>query len=143
MKPVGRITIKHIRELEKAGVDKLEVTKEYLVGKVLAHDIIDESTGEVLVEANSELTDEVIEKIVDAEVKECRVLYTNDLDRGAYVSNTLRIDATRTELEAQVEIYRMMRPGEPPTKDATQALFKNLFLHRRALRSFRSRPHEV
>ena len=122
-----RITIKHIRELEKAGVDKLEVTQEYLVGKVLAHDIIDESTGEVVFEANEELTDEVIQKLIELEVSECRLLYTNDLDRGAYISNTLRIDSTRTELEAQVEIYRMMRPGEPPTKDATQTLFKNLF----------------
>ena len=122
-----RITIKHIRELEKAGIDKLEVTNEYLIGKVLAHDIIDESTGEVVIEANEELTEEVLEKLVDLKVSECRLLYTNDLDRGAYISNTLRIDSTRTELEAQVEIYRMMRPGEPPTKDATQTLFKNLF----------------
>ena len=122
-----RITMKHIRQLEKAGVNKLEVGADYLIGKVLAHDIIDESTGEVLIESNTELNEETIEKIIDSGVKTCRLLYTNDLDRGPYISNTLRIDATRTELEAQVEIYRMMRPGEPPTKDATQALFKNLF----------------
>ncbi|MEM7433094.1 MAG: DNA-directed RNA polymerase subunit beta [Pseudomonadota bacterium] len=122
-----RITIKHIRELEKAGIKKLEVTPDYLVGKILAHDIVDESTGEVMLNVNDELTDENIAQLIDSGIKECRVLYTNDLDRGAYVSNTLRIDSTKTELEAQVEIYRMMRPGEPPTKDATQALFKNLF----------------
>ncbi len=122
-----RITMKHIRDLTKAGVEKLEVTQEYLMGKVLAHDIIDESTGEVVFNANDEITEEVLQKIIDLGVASCRVLYTNDLDRGAYISNTLRIDASRTDIEAQVEIYRMMRPGEPPTKDATQALFKNLF----------------
>ncbi len=122
-----RITFKHIRDLEKAGVKKLEVTNEYLIGKVLAHDVVDKSTGEVVINGNDELTEESIQQILDLGIKSCRVLYTNDLDRGAYISNTLRIDSSRTELEAQVEIYRMMRPGEPPTKDATQTLFKNLF----------------
>ena len=56
-----------------------------------------------------------------------QTLYTNDLDRGPYISDTLRIDPTTTELEAQVEIYRMMRPGEPPTKEAAENLFNNLF----------------
>ena len=122
-----RVTIKHVRDLEKAGVDKLEVTHDYMIGKVLAHDVIDESTGELLLNANDELNAEDIEKLIDCGIESCRLLYTNDLDRGAYISNTLRIDSTRTALEAQVEIYRMMRPGEPPTKDAAQTLFKNLF----------------
>jgi len=122
-----RITARHIRELEKAGIETLEVPTEYILGKVLAHNIIDESTGEVVIEANSELTEELLEKLDELKIKKFQTLFTNDLDHGPYVSTTLAIDATRNELEAQVEIYRMMRPGEPPTKEAAQNLFQNLF----------------
>jgi len=122
-----RITARHIRQMEKIGLDKLEVPDEYLVGKVLAHDIVDRSTGEVLAEANAELTEELVQQLRDAGVKAFDVLFINDLDQGPYVSNTLRIDPTRTQLEALVEIYRMMRPGEPPTKEAAENLFANLF----------------
>ncbi len=122
-----RITARHIRELDKAGVKTLDVPAEYMIGKVLAHDIVDQSTGEVAIEANAELTEEVLEKLDELKVKEFQTLFTNDLDHGPYISNTLRIDPSRNELEAQVEIYRMMRPGEPPTKEAAQTLFQNLF----------------
>ena len=122
-----RITARHIRELEKAGVDRLEVPDEYLVGKVLAHDIIDPETGELLAQANDELTPELVEAFKEKGVKELKTLFTNDLDHGPYISETLRLDPTSTQLEAQVEIYRMMRPGEPPTKEAAQNLFHNLF----------------
>jgi DNA-directed RNA polymerase subunit beta len=122
-----RITARHIRELDKAGVKTLDVPAEYMIGKVLAHDIIDQSTGEVAIEANAELSEEVLEKLDELKVKEFQTLFTNDLDHGPYISNTLRIDPSRNELEAQVEIYRMMRPGEPPTKEAAQTLFQNLF----------------
>jgi DNA-directed RNA polymerase subunit beta len=122
-----RITARHIRELDKASVKNLEVPAEYLVGKVLAHDVVDESTGEVVIEANSELTDELLEKMDELKVKEFKTLFTNDLDQGPYISTTLNVDPSRNELEAQVEIYRMMRPGEPPTKEAAQTLFQNLF----------------
>ena len=122
-----RISVKHVRQLESANIKKLEVPTEYLVGKVLFHDIADPATGELMAEANAELTAELVEQIQDAGVKKLEVLYVNDLDRGPYISNTLRIDPTKTQLEAQVEIYRMMRPGEPPTKEAAQNLFNNLF----------------
>ncbi len=122
-----RITAKHIRELEKSKVKKLEIDQEYLVGKILAHDVANPETGELICEANTELTDELIQQLLDSSIKSCELLYTNDLDRGAHMSNTLTIDPTRTQLEAQVEIYRMMRPGEPPTKEAAQNLFNNLF----------------
>jgi len=122
-----RVTARHIRELDKASVKNLEVPAEYLVGKVLAHDIVDESTGEVVIEANSELTEELLEKMDELKVKEFKTLFTNDLDQGPYISTTLNVDPSRNELEAQVEIYRMMRPGEPPTKEAAQTLFQNLF----------------
>jgi DNA-directed RNA polymerase subunit beta len=122
-----RVTARHIRELDKASVKNLEVPAEYLIGKVLAHDIIDESTGEVVIEANSELTEDLLEKMDELKVKEFDTLFTNDLDHGPYISTTLNIDPSHNELEAQVEIYRMMRPGEPPTKEAAQTLFQNLF----------------
>ena len=122
-----RVTARHIRDLEKANVKKLEVPVEYLVGKMLSKSLVNTETGEVIANANDELTEELIEAIRAAGVKEITTLYINDLDRGPYISNTLRIDPTTTQLEAQVEIYRMMRPGEPPTKDAAQNLFHNLF----------------
>jgi len=124
-----RITARHVKDMEKSTVSKLEVPKEYLEGKILAHDIIDGDTGEVLAAANDELTDEVITMLIESGVEGIQVLYVNDLDEGPYISNTLRIDPSSTQLEALVEIYRMMRPGEPPTKDAAENLFNNLFFN--------------
>ena len=122
-----RITARHIKELEKAGVNKLEVPREYLVGKTLAHNVVDVETGELLASANDEITEEVVEALIEKGVKDIQTLFTNDLDHGPYISDTLRIDPTSNALEAMVEIYRMMRPGEPPTKEAAQNLFHNLF----------------
>jgi len=122
-----RITARHIRELDKAGIKTLEVPEQYLVGKALAHTVVNTETGEIVASANDEITEEMIAAFREAGSKEIHTLYTNDLDRGPYISNTLRIDPTTSQLEAQVEIYRMMRPGEPPTKDAAQNLFNNLF----------------
>ena len=122
-----RITARHIKQLEQAGVKKLDVPREYLIGKVLAHNLVDTETGELLANANEEITEELLETILDKGVKQFHTLFTNDLDHGPYVSTTLNIDPTANELEAQVEIYRMMRPGEPPTKEAAQNLFNNLF----------------
>ncbi len=122
-----RVTARHIREMEKAGLTQLEVPEEYMVGKIIAHDVVDTSSGELLAEANAELTAELVEKFREAKIEKVETLYVNDLDRGPYISNTLRIDPTKTQLEALVEIYRMMRPGEPPTKEAAEALFHNLF----------------
>ena len=124
-----RITMRHVRELQQAKVKHLEVPIEYLEGKVLAHDVVDESTGEVLASANEELTRQSVDKLVAAGVKKIETLFVNDLDRGAFISNTLRIDPTSSKLEALVEIYRMMRPGEPPTKEAAENLFQNLFFN--------------
>jgi DNA-directed RNA polymerase subunit beta len=122
-----RITAKHIRDLEAAGIDKLDVDKEYLIGKTLAHNIVDTDTGELIANANDEITEELMNTLFEKGVKEIRTLFTNDLDHGPYISDTLRTDPTSNALEAMVEIYRMMRPGEPPTKDAAQNLFHNLF----------------
>ncbi|OOG21813.1 DNA-directed RNA polymerase subunit beta [Thioalkalivibrio denitrificans] len=122
-----RITARHVRELEAAKIKSITVPSEYLVGKVLAHNIIDTDSGEVVANANDEITEDLLKKIRAAGIKEFRTLYTNDLDHGPYISTTLTIDPTRSQLEAQVEIYRMMRPGEPPTKEAAENLFNNLF----------------
>ena len=122
-----RITAKHIRQLEKSGLNKLVVPENYMNGKILAHDVVDPVTGELLASANAEITDGLLDKFRDNDVTKFRVLYTNDLDRGPFISNTLNIDTTTSPLEAQIEIYRMMRPGEPPTKEAAENLFSNLF----------------
>ena len=122
-----RITARHIKELERSGIQRLEVPREYLEGKIIAHDIPDPETGEVVAQANDEITPELLEALEARAIESIDTLWVNELDRGPYISNTLRIDTTRTQFEAQVEIYRMMRPGEPPTKEATQSLFQNLF----------------
>ncbi|GAA0909926.1 DNA-directed RNA polymerase subunit beta [Luteibacter anthropi] len=122
-----RITARHVRQLASEKITSLEVPADYPVGRIVAIDMIDKDTGEVIAAANDELTLEHLEHFRKAGIETVPTLYVNDLDRGAYISNTLRIDNTRTQLEALVEIYRMMRPGEPPTKDAAQNLFFNLF----------------
>ncbi|WP_369600936.1 DNA-directed RNA polymerase subunit beta [Hahella sp. SMD15-11] len=122
-----RITARHIRQAEKLGMTELEVPLTYLYGKVLAHNVVDPQTGEILFECNTEITEDVVSKLQEAGITEIETLYTNDLDCGPFISDTLRIDPTRTQLEALVEIYRMMRPGEPPTKESAENLFNNLF----------------
>ena len=122
-----RVTVRHIKELEKAGIHKIEIPNEYVIGKAIAKDIIDQETGEVLIEANAEVTEELIAKMQESEVTSFGTLFTNDLDCGPYISDTLRIDPSTNGLEALIEIYRMMRPGEPPTKDSAETLFENLF----------------
>ncbi|EKD75288.1 MAG: hypothetical protein ACD_44C00182G0002 [uncultured bacterium] len=122
-----RISMRYIRLIEKAGIHKLEVPHDYVMGKSLANPVIDQSTGEMLAEANTEITADLLSKIQKAGIKTFQTIYTNDLDCGPYISDTLKIDSTRNDYEALVEIYRVMRPGEPPTREAAEALFKNLF----------------
>ncbi|BBL76576.1 DNA-directed RNA polymerase subunit beta [Methylomagnum ishizawai] len=122
-----RITARHIRQMEKAGTKQLEVPREYLHGKILAQNIVAPATGEVVARVNDELTDDMLSRIMASGVASIDTLFVNDLDRGPYISNAMRIDATESQLDALVEIYRMMRPGEPPAKEAAQVLFDNLF----------------
>ncbi|MGY2460700.1 DNA-directed RNA polymerase subunit beta [Vreelandella sulfidaeris] len=122
-----RITQKHIRQLEKAGLERLDVPMEYLFGKTLAKDQIDAKTGELICPCNTEITPEVLERMAQGGITLVETLYTNDLDCGSFISDTLKLDATNSALEALVEIYRMMRPGEPPTKESAETLFNNLF----------------
>ncbi|MFI4956212.1 MAG: DNA-directed RNA polymerase subunit beta [Gammaproteobacteria bacterium] len=122
-----RFTSRHIKQIEKAGITTLEVPFDALLEKSLAKTVVDTESGEVIAEANTEITADLIKKLQTANVKSVDILDTNDLDRGPYISDTLRVDTCKTSLEALVEIYRMMRPGEPPTKDAAEALFHSLF----------------
>jgi DNA-directed RNA polymerase subunit beta len=122
-----RITVKHVREMEQAGLKKVVVDEEFLAGRVLAHNVVDTETGEIIGNANDEITEELLAKLVESGVKEIKTLYVNELDQGAYISQTLRSDETADQLAAQVAIYRMMRPGEPPTEEAVKTLFNGLF----------------
>lgn len=122
-----RITARHIKQMEKAQMVDLIVPRDYLVGKTLAKNIIDTATGEFIAQANDEVTEELLDVMANNGILNIDMIYTNDLDHGSYISDTIKVDPTTSQLEALVEIYRMMRPGEPPTKEAAEALFKNLF----------------
>jgi DNA-directed RNA polymerase subunit beta len=122
-----RVNAKHVRDIESAGIKHISVPEDYLLGRVLATNIIDTDTGEVIANANDELTEELIGHLRDSKVANIQTLYTNDLDQGAYISQTLRADDTADQMSARIAIYRMMRPGEPPTEDSVEALFNGLF----------------
>ena len=122
-----RITAKHIRDLAEANTKKITVPEDFVVGRAVAHNIVDPETGEILANANEEITDSLLLKLQEAGVETLKTLYINDLDRGPYISSTLRADETADQWAARVAVYRMMRPGEPPTEDAVEALFNGLF----------------
>jgi DNA-directed RNA polymerase subunit beta len=122
-----RINAKHIRDLENAKTKFISVPEDYLLGRVLAKNVVDAETGEVIANANEEVAEMLLEKLREAKVKSIQTLYTNDLDQGPYISQTLRIDETTDRTAARIAIYRMMRPGEPPTEEAVEALFNRLF----------------
>src|SRR5476651_1793941 len=122
-----RINAKHVRDIESNGIKHISVPEDYLLGRVIAKNIVDPETGEVVASANEELTEDLLGRLREAGISEIQTLYTNDLDQGAYISQTLRIDDTADQMAARVAIYRMMRPGEPPTEDSVEALFNGLF----------------
>ena len=124
-----RITARHIKELTNSKASEITLSDEFLIGKVLSKDIFDSETGEVLLASNTEISEEILEILKENKISEIKCLYINELDKGPYISNTLRVDPTSNRLEALVEIYRMMRPGEPPTKDSAETLFSNLFFN--------------
>ena len=122
-----RITSRHIRQMETAKLTELKLNNDFLFGASLAADIFNKETGEIMFACNSEITEELVAEFFEKEVTSFQTIHTNDLDCGPFVSHTLRIDSTTSKLEAMVEIYRMMRPGEPPTKESAENLFSNLF----------------
>jgi len=128
--PTGRrITALHVKKLKAAELKVLPVPDEVLIGRILAHGLIDKETGEVLANGNEEITEELLVKIRENGIRSLKTIYTNELDCGPFISNSLALDPTTNALEAMVEIYRMMRPGEPPTKDSAENLFQNLFFN--------------
>src|SRR5512145_2297936 len=122
-----RITVKHIRDMESAGLKKINAPDDFLLGRTLAHTVISGDTGEIIANANDEITETLLARLREAKIGKINTLFTNDLDQGPYVSQTLRADETADMQAARVAIYRMMRPGEPPTEDAVEALFNGLF----------------
>ena len=124
-----RITAKHIRDIQTSGLTRVEVPADMLVGRVLAKNVVNPETGELLVRANDEITEELLAKLDICDVRQVDVLYTNELDQGAFISQTMRSDDIQDQLQAKVAIYRMMRPGEPPTEEAVEALFQRLFFN--------------
>lgn len=122
-----RITSRHIRHLEDDKIKSIKVPIEYIIGKVLSKNYFNENTGELICAANTEISLEILTCLRQSGYKVIETLFTNDLDHGAYISETLRTDSTNDRLSALVEIYRMMRPGEPPTREAAENLFENLF----------------
>ena len=122
-----RITAKHIRELDAANIHQIAVPEDFIIGRVVAQNVIDRETGEILANANDEITETLLATLIDAGVDQLQTLYINDLDRGAFISQTLRSDEISSKQAARVAIYRMMRPGEPPTEDAVENLFNGLF----------------
>lgn len=123
----SRITARTIKQMNEAGLKNIEVPPQYLLGKTVAKPIVDTSTGELIALPNEILTLEKIEKLVALGKIDFDILYIDELLNGPYISDTLNLDSTTTQLEAQIEIYRMMRPGEPPTKESSEALFNSLF----------------
>jgi len=121
-----RITVKHIRDMDAAGIKKIDAPDEYLLGRTLAHNVVS-ADGEIIANANDEITETLLAQLRESKISKINTLFTNDLDQGAYVSQTLRIDETADLNAARIAIYRMMRPGEPPTEDAVEALFNGLF----------------
>ena len=122
-----RITQRHVREMQEAHMTKIAVPQDYVIGRMLAHNVVDKDSGEVIANANDEITEELLEKLAEADVGKVQTIYTNDLDQGPFISQTLRIDETADQMAAMVAIYRMMRPGEPPTEDSVKTLFNGLF----------------
>lgn len=122
-----RILARYIRLIEKAEINKLKLPDDYLYGKIIGKTIVNKETGELIANANDVITPELLKSLRAQNISECHTLYINEIECGSYISDTLRLDTTTNQLEALVEIYRIMRPGEPPTKEAAESLFENLF----------------
>jgi len=122
-----RVNARHLRELEAANITHLSIPEDDLLGRILAKNIINPDTGEVIANANDEITEGILAELRAANLHHIQTLYVNELNRGTYISQTLRTDETADQNAARIAIYRMMRPGEPPTEDAVEALFHRLF----------------
>jgi DNA-directed RNA polymerase subunit beta len=123
---ISRATAKR---LTSAGLETVPIGTDELLGKYLAHDVIDETTGEVVVGINEEVTPDVLDKIRLKGIREFSVLYMENPRLDTCMRDTVASDKSRTQEEALLEIYRRLRPGDPPTKETAKALFENLFFN--------------
>jgi DNA-directed RNA polymerase subunit beta len=122
-----KINTRTAKKLAEDGLKEILLTDEQLIGKYFAADLINEATGEIYIEAGDELTKQKIAMLDESSIKEIPILDIDHVNVGAYIRNTLIIDKNTTREEALIDIYRVMRPGEPTTLDAAEALFKGLF----------------
>ncbi len=118
-----------IRKLRDAKLERLSIEAEELVGKVAAHDVVDPETGEVIIECTEELNESKLERLREAKIESFRVLFIDGLNVGSYLRDTLLADKVKTMEDAILEIYRRLRPGDPPTLETAKTLFNNLFFN--------------
>jgi len=118
-----------MKKLKEAKVDRLPADPEDLAGKVAAHDIVDRETGEVILEVNEELNAEKLERLREAGITDFKILFIDGLNVGSYLRDTLLAEKVKTTDDAIMEIYRRLRPGDPPTIDTARTLFQNLFFN--------------
>jgi DNA-directed RNA polymerase subunit beta len=124
-----KFTKQAIKNLRDSGIDRLPIEVTELVGKVSAHDVIDETTGEVLLQCNEELTEAKLDELREHGIAQIKVLFIDNLNVGPYLRDTLIADKLQSPDEAIMEIYRRLRPGDPPTPETAQNLFHNLFFN--------------
>src|SRR3954466_9427376 len=130
--PQGRkITNSVFREIQKSKIEQVEVAPNDLEGGYVAADVIDMSTGEVLIEANHELTSTLIGKLAESGIETVEIFFPDRDDAGNVISSTLRKDAVKSQNDALLEIYRKLRPGDPPTLDTATQLFQGMFFDSR------------
>ncbi len=118
-----------VRQLEAAKVSEIPIAQEEITGRISAHDVIDSNTGEVLLQTNEELTEESLEKLKEHGVKKIEVLFTEDQPGGGPLRMTLAQDKLESPENAIIEIYRRLRPGDPPTAETATTFFNNLFFN--------------
>jgi DNA-directed RNA polymerase subunit beta len=118
-----------MKKLKEAKVDRLPADVEELAGKVAAHDVVDKETGEVILEVNEEVTADKLEKLREAGITEFKILFIDGLNVGSYLRDTLLAEKVKTTEDAIMEIYRRLRPGDPPTLETAKTLFHNLFFN--------------
>ena len=122
-----KLTVRQARQLAEQGLKALRLTDEELIGHYIAEDLVNPKTGEIYVEAGEEITEKTLKTLNDAGYKELPLLNIDHVNVGAYIRNTLVIDKNMTREDALFDIYRVMRPGEPPTLDTAQTMFNSLF----------------
>jgi DNA-directed RNA polymerase subunit beta len=122
-----KLTARLLRQLEEKGLEEIVVPDEELIGRYIACDLVNGKTGEIFAEAGDEITIQVMETLNAAEVDEIPTLAIDHVNVGPYIRNTLKVDKNSSREEALIDIYRVMRPGEPPTLDTAEALFQGLF----------------